>query len=188
MRNFQRLVQGLDVSALVHELARQGTLWNENTLRTTHPESPHTQVDDIWLRFDDLEPYKASGGEDVKKVIDGHESIFWPSWYKLPAAQKIVHDLMYAVKGVRLGRVLITRMAPGAVIAPHVDGGEHAAYYDRYHVTLQNGPGSLFHCGDEQVNMKAGEVWWFDNSVEHSVVNNSADDRLTLIVDIRTVR
>jgi aspartyl/asparaginyl beta-hydroxylase (cupin superfamily) len=34
--------------------------------------------------------------------------------------------------------------------------------------------------------MAAGEVWWFDNTVEHEVVNNSADDRIVLICDIRS--
>jgi hypothetical protein len=33
--------------------------------------------------------------------------------------------------------------------------------------------------------MKTGDIWWFDNSQEHEVLNNSADDRLALIVDIR---
>jgi hypothetical protein len=33
--------------------------------------------------------------------------------------------------------------------------------------------------------MRTGEVWWFNNAIEHEVVNNSADDRIHLIVDIR---
>jgi hypothetical protein len=36
--------------------------------------------------------------------------------------------------------------------------------------------------------MAPGEVWWFDNSKMHEVINNSADDRLTMIVDIRSAR
>jgi len=36
--------------------------------------------------------------------------------------------------------------------------------------------------------MRQGEIWWFDNSVEHEVMNNGADDRVLLIVDIRTSR
>jgi hypothetical protein len=33
--------------------------------------------------------------------------------------------------------------------------------------------------------MAPGEIWWFDNSVEHEVINNSAGDRIHLIVDVR---
>jgi hypothetical protein len=34
--------------------------------------------------------------------------------------------------------------------------------------------------------MAPGEAWWFDNAQEHEVINNSADDRIHMIVDIRT--
>jgi hypothetical protein len=30
-----------------------------------------------------------------------------------------------------------------------------------------------------------GEFWWFDNRVPHSIVNNSADDRIMLVMDVR---
>ena len=35
------------------------------------------------------------------------------------------------------------------------------------------------------VNMLTGEIWWFNNQAEHEIINNSADDRIHLIVDIR---
>jgi quercetin dioxygenase-like cupin family protein len=47
-------------------------------------------------------------------------------------------------------------------------------------------PGALFHSGDETSNFHTGEVWWVNNRVTHSVVNNSADDRIVCIVDIRS--
>lgn len=181
MRNFQLIAAGIDIVPLLHAIQLQPGLWNQNTLRTTHELTPHKQVDDIWLRFQDLTPYK----ENVGGVLDEHESIAYPAWNLLPQARGMVFDLMRRVEGVRLGRVLVTRVAPGKCIEPHVDGGSHAAYYSRYHVVLQSLPGSLFHCGDETVNMRAGEVWHFDNAVEHSVQNNSADDRIHLIVDIK---
>jgi hypothetical protein len=95
---------------------------------------------------------------------------------------------MRRVEGEQLGRVLITKLAPGNQITPHEDGGAPATFYDRYHIMLQNGPGSLFHCGDETVTMKAGDVWHFDNTKTHSVINNSRDDRITLIADIRVCK
>ncbi len=190
MRNFNRISQGLDVVPLLNAVMRQPELWNTETLRTTHPGTPHTQVDDILLRFNDLTPYKeaALAGKPISEyastVLDEHESICFPAWYKLPEAHAIIFELMHYLKAIRLGRVLITRLPPGKVIDPHVDGGGHAAYYQRYHFILQNNPGSIFRCGEESVTMKPGEVWWFDNSVEHSVENYSNDDRLTMIIDL----
>lgn len=182
MKNFQRLCAGVDVIPLLHAVQLRPELWNEFKLRTTHEQSPHQQVDDIWLRFQDLEPYKHG---DTAGVIDEQESINYPAWSILTPAKPLVLDLMRRVDGIRLGRVMITRLAPGKTIRPHVDGGAHAEYYSRYHIVLQGLPGSLFHCGDETVCMQTGDIWHFDNSVEHSVENNSADDRIHMIVDIR---
>lgn len=194
MRNFVRISQGFDTIPLVNAISRQPELWNQETLRTTHPGTPHTQVDDILLRFNDLTEAKKARDEGkplseyAGMVMDQHESICWPAWYKLPEAHKVIFDLMRYTQAVRLGRVIITRLPPGKIITPHVDSGDHAAYYDRYHIILQNNPGSIFHCGYEAVSMKAGEIWWFQNAIEHSVENYSNDDRLTMIIDLGMIK
>jgi len=186
MRNFLKIAEGIDIMPLLHAIQRQPELWNQEKLRTTHPGTPHSDVDDILLRFNDLAPYRESG--DAASILDEHESICYPAWYGLPQVYNIVFDLMRRIEGVRLGRVIITRLAPGKAITPHVDGGGHAEYYERYHLILQNNPGSIFRAGDEKICMRPGEVWWFDNSKEHEVINNSIDDRLTLIIDVRCIK
>lgn len=179
-RYFDRIAQGVDVIPLLHAATRQPALWNASTLRTRHPGTAHREVDDIWLRFNDI--------GDPACVADDHESIDYPAFSLLPQARPLIFDLMRRVEGERLGRVLITRLPPGGRIYPHEDGGAHAAYYDRYQVALQGLPGSVFRAGGEQVFMASGEVWWFDNSQTHEVINNSADDRVHMIVDIRVRR
>lgn len=172
--------QGANVMPLLFSIQRQPELWDHNTLRTTHPQTPHKQVSDIWLRFNEL---PKSGEEE--KIIDEHESVWYSAIDKLPHALDLIFGLMTMVKGERLGRALITKLPAGKCIEPHEDGGSHAAYYERFHIPLQSYPGSLFRCGDETVHMSAGEVWWFNNSIEHEVINNSAEDRIHLIVDIK---
>jgi hypothetical protein len=34
--------------------------------------------------------------------------------------------------------------------------------------------------------MAPGETWWFQNAVEHEVINNSPIERIHLVIDIRT--
>jgi hypothetical protein len=178
VRNFYELCEGLDTVPIVHSLQTRPELWNQNDLRRVYPGTPHAECDDIWLRFqsDTLSP---------QDIVDAHESVNYPAMNAIPGVRSIVFGLMRQVEGERLGRVLITRLAPGRRIYPHVDGGEHAKYFKRYQVALHSLPGVLFRAGEERVQMRSGEVWWFDNGLEHEVVNNSADDRLTLIVDIR---
>ena len=179
MRNFYQLTQGLDVMPLMVALQSQPELWNQNDLRRVYPDSPHAAVDDIWLRFNEVNP------NDPTLVIDDKECINYPAFAQLPQARQIIFAIMGSVQGERLGRCLITRLAPGETIAPHEDGGAPATYYERYHIVLQGHPGAIFRCGDETVSMRTGEAWWMDNSLEHEVVNNSDSDRIHLICDIK---
>lgn len=182
MRNFQLIGNGIETQPLLHAVTRQKHLWNQNTLRTQYENGPHSQADDIWLRFNDLSTDKIRSD-----IMSNCEIINYSAWDFLPQSHEIIFNLMRYIKGVRLGRVMITRLAPGKRIDLHEDGGNYAEYYDRYHVILQNNPGSIFRAGNEEVCMNSGEVWWFDNQEKHEVINNSREDRITMIVDIKIV-
>jgi aspartyl/asparaginyl beta-hydroxylase (cupin superfamily) len=39
-------------------------------------------------------------------------------------------------------------------------------------------------CGDEEIAMHEGELWWFDNKEEHEARNDSDHDRIHLIFDL----
>jgi quercetin dioxygenase-like cupin family protein len=157
-------------------LAARPDLWNANDLRTTYPGSPHADVDDIWVMFDDP-------NGDVVNSLQTHP---YPAWRELPI-KDLVLNLMRRVGGTQLGRVIISRLAPGLSIAPHADQGAPAEFYQRYHLVLQSGPGCVTRSGGEVIQAAAGEVWWFDNRAEHEVINNGADDRIAVIIDIRVI-
>lgn len=177
MRHFQKIFEMLDVVPLLNALAAKPELWNQNNLRTTFPGSPHSACDDIWLFFNDI--------EDEAAVIDDIAVKPYPAWNELPQARNLVFDLMRRVEGVQLGRAMITRLPPGSTIPEHADQGAPAEYYQRYQIALKCEPGCSFRAGDEVVQFWMGDCWWFDNTVPHEVVNNSADDRLALVVDVR---
>jgi hypothetical protein len=180
LRNFQLIARGVDVGPLGHALVLKPELWNANRLRTTFEGSPHAQADDIWLWFNE------EGTED--EVIDGKDVRPYPAWLELPQARHIVFDLMRRVEGVRLGRVLITRLSAGKTITPHADEGAPAEYYDRYQVALQSLAGCMFNIDEESVEFEMGEIWWIDNRKSHSVENVSSDDRIVMIVDIKSAQ
>lgn len=196
MRHFHLLRAGIETAPLANAIVRNPQLWNEHTLRTQHAGTAHSDVDDIWLRFNDVEAHKVGASSDSTQsrgvgacsILDDHESINYPAMSALPAARGLIFDLMRMVVGERLGRVIVTRLPAGKSIEPHVDGGDHAAYYDRYLFVLQCPIGCSFRVGAETVQMQVGDLWWFDNGIEHEVVNLGADDRIVMIVDIRTFR
>ena len=64
MKNFQLIYSSLDTSPLLVDLKTKSHLWNQNTLRTKTEGTPHSQVDDIWLRMNDLSKcHQAEGVE-----------------------------------------------------------------------------------------------------------------------------
>lgn len=182
-----QVAYGLNVTPLNLAIARRPELWKEDTYLRDYPQGPFKEIESIILRF----PVKSvvETEEELRKhasTYDQHESIDYPPYAKLTEARPIVMGLMAQVGGERLGRVMINKIAPGGRIFPHADTPSHAEYYDRFHVVLQSAPGVDFRAGDEHVYMGVGEVWWFDNSQEHEVINNSAVDRVHMIIDIRT--
>lgn len=176
MRHFNKIAEGIDFVPLLAALAVNPDLWNENDLRTTHPQSPHCEADDIWLWFNDA--------SDPEAVVNDKDVIPYRAWNILPV-QDLVLDIMRRVRGTRLGRVIISRLPPGKQISAHVDQGAPAEYYSRFHICLQSLPGCLNISGGETVQYRPGEVWWFDNRSEHAIINNSADDRIVIVMDVR---
>lgn len=199
MKNFLRLADGIDVTPLLMAIHRQQDLWQEDTFLRHYPQGPFSCVETIFLRFPerlDLTRIKDQAKRERKLELykqnklpgwDQHESIDYPAYAKLPEARPIVMALMSRLGGVRLGRVMLNKIEPGGMIYRHADSPEHCRYWNnRIHVVLRSAPGNDFECDGEHVYMKPGEVWWFDHSLEHAVVNNSAEDRIHLLVDIRT--
>lgn len=177
MRHFQKIAEGVDTLPVLLALQRQPRLWNADRRRQEFEHSPHADVDDILLRFED-------------DVSDAATLRWRDGWVDLPEVRPLLPALLMRLQAYSLMRVMITRLAPGREIKPHKDVlGDYVSVPDlvRAHVVLQGLPGCQFYCGGETVQMLTGEVWTFDAREAHAVVNNSADDRIHLIVDARVM-
>jgi hypothetical protein len=190
MRNFLKIAEGLNVTPLLNALYRKQHLWKADDFLRKFPQGPFGETDTVYLRFQDhvkvdtdeeLDLYQQNklAGHDL------HECPWRPEINELPEARGHIMALMQSLGATRLGRCMINRIVPGGRIFPHADSKWHAEYWDRYHLVIQSEPGNVFRCGDEQVWMRPGELWWFQNAVEHEVTNNSAEDRIHLVMDLR---
>ncbi len=178
MTPIKLLTEGVDVSAMQQALAAHPELWNQNTGRTESTDSPHHGLDDIWVRYADPATMHEDGS---------HDSVWYPCADILPV-RDLVFPLMSAVRGERLGGVLITRIKPGQICKPHTDPGWHARYYSKLAVQIEAAPEQCFHFENASLVTKPGDVFAFDNSFTHWVTNDSQSDRITMIVCIRTER
>lgn len=175
---------------------RRPHLWTEDTFLRHYPRGPFGEVDSIMLRFPKKLDLTDKPEEEQERTIalfkdnmlpgwDQHESIDYPAYAVLPEARALVMSVFSAVGGTRLGRVMINRVKPGGRIFPHPDTPEHCAYYSRFHVVLASEPGVMFRCGEERTYWETGAVFWFNNALEHEVINDSQSDRIHLIIDAR---
>lgn len=181
MKNFLKIADDLDPTALAAALHLHPELWDQHGERKAYEGSPHLAMHDIWMRFND--PKNLALG--YEKFTAEHDAVWYPSAAILPV-KPLVFDLMARVQATRLGGVLITKVQPGGKILPHADKGWHPEHYNmKVYVPIQSNPGCWNRVGDERVSMKIGEAWYFNNLVEHEVANEGEDDRTTLIVCMR---
>lgn len=184
MKHFVQLAEHIPVAALREQLTANPDLWGQHGHRKNYAGSPHAEMSDIWVR------YKAINSESDFRTNDEHVPVWYPAWHRLPALKPILFGLMALTQAEMLGGVLITRIPPGQGIAPHVDRGWHVEFYDKIYVSVQSAPGAVFGCDAdgvvEQLEPRPGQAWLFDNRLNHWVTNASDEDRITLIICVRT--
>ena len=81
------------------------------------------------------------------------------------------------------GRSRLMRLSGDSEVTPHVDTDYYWRDHMRVHVPIVTQPTVRFLCGDEQVNMAAGECWLFDTWTLHSVHNDATRARIHLVAD-----
>ncbi len=80
--------------------------------------------------------------------------------------------------------VRLLRLAPGSVIKEHRDRGLGYAYgVFRLHIPIRTHAAVSFRVGGEELPMKSGECWYADFDLPHSVTNESASERVHLVID-----
>lgn len=188
MRNFLQLFQGVDPTLLLLNLKKQEHLWNKFPVRVLHE---NTKYDDIIIRYN-----RWNKDEDItEKVGANTQCVNYPYYDLLPEVRQLTAALMARVQGETLGRVFLFRLAPGQFIPARNDrdllaeekfpnNEPPSLFYDRYHFVVNSTAGVTFMCGNEQVCMESGSVWWFNHNLDYAITNASADDCVHLVVDI----
>ena len=176
-------INEFDIKHLLENLKEEH--WKAITLRQEHPGSAHGDTESIYLRW--------SASMDVKSVFSDLDAVDYPHLDMLPEFKEVLQWIFYEVGGEQLGRAMIVKLKKDGYIEQHVDEGDYADHYDRFHLCLDAEPECDFMVqhGDsplhfETTNMLPGELWWFDHKKPHCVDNGSGRDRIHLIVDVKT--
>ena len=186
---FRKLDLDPVTAPLVRALEKRPELWEQDRYWKHHPQPTFAQVDSIIARFPDRAPY---GFKNENARIEYNAKHDWKECYNqpvalvLPEAHALAMQLMSAIGGERLGRILINKLPPKSLIPWHSDIAKELKYYDRYHIVLKSNPDTFLQIGTEKCVMPVRSVWWFENAFEHTAYNGGDTDRWHMIVDIRS--
>jgi hypothetical protein len=186
VKYLRKLQDGINVGPILNQLAAHPELWNQFKLRTTLYQGPHNSVSDIWLRYRDWAQFDQFAADGIQRFVsEPHIAVWYPAGYVLTALKDLIFDLcrQYAVE--RLGGVLITRIPAGGQVAPHIDRGWHAEYYEKLALQLAGNEDQAFCFEDGEFRCGTGTLYTFNNSKSHWVTNESPDDRMTAIICVR---
>jgi hypothetical protein len=175
MQHFQ-LIRSVDTAAIRAEVEAHSPLWFAQTGRQAR--SP-AQKETFGIPLRGLRHSKVRG----RRRRDVHESRYTTLSRQFPATVRLLEQLATELGG-ELGRAKLARLPPGRKVRRHLDRGDYYRHRDRYHVVIVSPAGSPLEAGGEQVRMREGELWWFDNGTAHAARNDGSDDRVHLIFDL----
>lgn len=104
-----------------------------------------------------------------------------PLLTRCPAFSAVVHGFACELESVRL-----LKLAPGSVIKEHTDVQAGYRYgFFRIHIPLATSEQVDFRIAGRALPMRAGECWYGDFSLPHSVHNRGSEARVNLVIDGR---
>ena len=175
MNCFRLIRRDVDVAPFLEEIDERPEVWLEQTGR----RSIRVQAAAEAIPIRGLRKSKIAG----RKRRDVHESRYTTLSRSFPYTRRFLEEFARSMEA-ELGRAKIVNLPPGKRVLPHVDRGEYYACRDRYHLVLDSSA-AWMRAGDEEVSMKPGELWWFDNKSIHEAWNPSARRRIHLIFDLK---
>lgn len=176
MQYFNRIKTGIDPQPFLDEIASVEDAWEGSTGRQ---DKIAVQREALAIPLRGLR--KSAIGD--RKRRDVHESR-WTTGSKLyPLARRFLKDFAEE-RNALLSRAKIVCLPAGRRVYPHIDRGEYYEVRDRYHLVLRSAKGSWLKSADEEVRMREGELWWFDNHKIHEAFNDGDEDRIHMIFDL----
>ena len=182
-RLFRRIEFDIDVSAIVAEIDAQPNIWSIDSQRQQAVAvQRETQVVLVFEHegggtFKEARQRQPLRYRGVPSAVSEH----------LPRTRDFVAQLAHRMHG-RPGRAALVLLRPHGRVYPHIDRGIYYQLRDRYHLVLRSAAGSRLRAESDEVRMREGELWWFDNRVPHEAFNDADTDRIHLIIDVLSPR
>jgi outer membrane protein assembly factor BamB/orotate phosphoribosyltransferase len=174
MKCFKLIRSGINVAPLLEEVRSQEHAW---LLNTSRQDKIRVQRDTntIFLSGPVARP-DLNVNENQETRLTGVSALF-------PKALAFMNGVAKEMNS-ELSRATIVRLKSKSEVLRHIDTGSYYLIRDRFHLVLYSSMGSVLMSGGEQVRMREGELWWFDNKQYHEARNESDEWRIHYIFDL----
>jgi hypothetical protein len=176
MRYFNLIRDGIDPRPFLDEIARVDGAWDAATGRQ---DKIAVQREALAIPLRGLK--KSAIGD--RKRRDVHESRWTSGSKNYPVACAFLEEIAEALDS-ELSRAKIVCLPAGRRVYSHIDRGAYYRLRNRHHLVLKSTHGSWLKAADEEVRMREGELWWFDNDQPHEAFNDGDEDRIHMIFDL----
>ncbi|MEL6876686.1 MAG: aspartyl/asparaginyl beta-hydroxylase domain-containing protein [Pseudomonadota bacterium] len=180
MQHFNRLSAAIDTRALLEEIASVDNAWG---LSTGRQEKIAVQREALAIPIRGLRKSAMAGRERR----DVQESRWTTGSANFPQVRRLFEYWARRTDSLP-GRAKIVCLPAGKRVYPHIDRGEYYRLHNRYHAVLKSSQGSWLKAGEEEIRMREGELWWFDNKQVHEARNDGTEDRIHIIFDLLPAR
>jgi aspartyl/asparaginyl beta-hydroxylase (cupin superfamily) len=176
VNHFKLIRSAIDPRPFLDEIASVDDAWAASTGRQ---DKIAVQREALAIPLRGLR--KSAIGE--RKRRDVHESRWTSGSAAYPVACAFLKEIAGALDS-ELSRAKIVCLPAGRRVYPHIDRGEYYRPRNRYHLVLKSTHGSWLKAADEEIRMREGELWWFDNDQPHEAHNDGDEDRIHMIFDL----
>ncbi len=176
MQYFKLMKPSIDPRPFLDEIASVDGPWDQSTGRQ---DKIKVQREALAIPLRGLR--KSAIGERQRR--DVHESRWTSGSKHYPLVCQFLRDFAKEQDSM-LGRAKVVCLPAGRRVYPHIDRGEYYLVRNRFHFVLRSAKGSWLKAGDEEVRMREGELWWFDNKQVHEAFNDGDQDRIHMIFDL----
>ena len=178
MNYFKLIRSGIDVAPLLEEVRSQEQAWLLNTSRQDKIKVQR-DTNTIFLSGPVARP-DLNVNENQERRLTAVANLFPKA---LAFMERVAKE-----RDAQLSRATIVRLKPKSQVSRHIDVGSYYFIRDRFHLVLYSSAGSVLMSGGEQVRMREGELWWFDNKQYHEAYNESDEWRIHYIFDLLPAR
>eukprot|EP00929_Paragymnodinium_shiwhaense_P001047 TRINITY_DN101276_c0_g1_i1.p1 TRINITY_DN101276_c0_g1~~TRINITY_DN101276_c0_g1_i1.p1 ORF type:complete len:326 (+),score=65.55 TRINITY_DN101276_c0_g1_i1:148-1125(+) len=119
-------------------------------------------------------------------MTDTEEKPHWAEWKSLlePAIRQAAKYYGYDPDAVDVWKAMLARLPPGASIAPHPDAAPALNFPHRIHWAISGEDGVRTMIGRDELPIRDGQLFEFNNIPKHSVSNEGQNHRIHAIFDL----